>query len=173
MTTFRQTALAALVVAAASQVQAADLTLDIQLPELAVAEYHKPYVAAWLENGNNEVVAQLTVWYDLDKRNDAGKKWLKDMRQWWRRGGRSLELPADGISGATQGPGDYQLTYSLDEGPLANLPAGDYRVRVEAAREVGGRELINLPFQWPASEKTIVSETGSSELGKLRLTIQP
>lgn len=71
---------------------AESLQLSIEIPHLKVAEYHKPYVAVWLEDESRRAT-QLAVWYDLDMRNGEGKKWLKDLRQWWRRGGRSLEMP--------------------------------------------------------------------------------
>ena len=39
--------------------------------------------------------------------NEPGTKWLADLRAWWRKGGRSMTLPADGVSGATRAPGQY------------------------------------------------------------------
>ena len=84
-------------VAAASSVQAAELDVSVEIPEMTVAEYHNPYVAVWLENKDSKEVINLAVWYDTDMRDDEGKKWLKDMRQWWRRSGRSLEMPVDGV----------------------------------------------------------------------------
>ena len=71
------------------------------------------------------------------------------LRTWWRRAGRSLRLPANGISGPTQAPGRHTMRYAAGSRPLGNLAAGSYRLRVEAAREVGGRELVTIPFQWP------------------------
>ena len=32
----------------------------------------------------------LSVWYDLKLKDNEGTKWLKDMRQWWRKTGREL-----------------------------------------------------------------------------------
>ena len=156
-----------------AQVQAADLSVSVEIPELDVAEYHKPYVAIWIEDDRNQVVSNLAVWYDVDMRKGEGEKWLKDMRQWWRRSGRSLEMPVDGVSGATYGPGAYELEFTSGKAPLADLKPGDYRLRVEAAREVGGRELINIPFSWPQSSEKTLKEQGSSELGAIELTIKP
>lgn len=162
-----------LLVAAAAPSFAADLSVSVELPRLQVAEYHKPYVAVWIENDSNKVVSNLAVWYDLDMRNNEGEKWLKDMRQWWRRTGRNLDLPVDGMSGATRGPGTHQMRFSLEQAQLQNLPAGNYRLRVEAAREVGGRELINLPFTWPQTKATTFKQAGNSELGAISFTINP
>jgi Predicted periplasmic protein (DUF2271) len=45
---------------------AADLSVSIEVPRLNVAEYHRPYVAAWLERPDQSVAAHLNVWYDVN-----------------------------------------------------------------------------------------------------------
>ena len=77
---------------AALSVQAAELDISVEIPAMSVAEYHNPYVAIWLENNASKDVTNLAVWYDTEMRNKKGEKWLKDMRQWWRRSGRSLDM---------------------------------------------------------------------------------
>ena len=158
---------------AVMQANAADLSVTVEIPELDVAEYHKPYVAVWIEDDSNKVVSNLAVWYDVDIRNAEGEKWLKDMRQWWRRIGRTLEMPIDGVTGATYGPGSYDLEFTMGKAPMSDLQPGDYRLRVEAAREVGGRELLNVPFTWPQQQDITITEQGRSELGAVKLTIKP
>ncbi len=134
-------------------------TVTITVPRLNVAEYHKPYVAIWLEPVGGGAQRTLAVWYDLKKRgNDPGTKWLADLRAWWRKGGRSLDMPADGISGATRGPGQYTI-------PLpANLKPGNYILTVEAARETGGRELVSVPLTAGARS------SGKTELGAIAVS---
>jgi hypothetical protein len=151
----------------------AGLAIDVEIPRLDVAEYHRPYVAYWIEREDNSVAANLAVWYDLKMKDKEGEKWLKDMRQWWRRSGRSLEMPVDGVSSATLAPGRHTLSFTQGKAPLGDLPAGNYRLVVEAAREVGGREVITLPFAWPPAQATESSEAGSNELGAVTLTLQP
>ena len=163
----------ALLAAASAPSFADDIKVSIEIPRLQVAEYHKPYVAVWIENSKNKVVSNLSVWYDVDMRNDEGEKWLKDMRQWWRRTGRSLDLPIDGMSGATQGPGTHQLSFSFAQAKLDTLPEGKYRLRVEAAREVGGRELINIPLNWPQTSAKTFNKSGKTELGAISFSINP
>lgn len=165
--------LSAAVLCSALSLQAAELDISVAIPELSVAEYHKPYVAIWIENNASKEVTNLAVWYDTEMRNQKGEKWLKDMRQWWRRSGRSLEMPVDGVSGATRGPGKYDLNFTVGDNQLAELASGDYRLRVEAAREVGGRELLDIPFSWPATSAQTLTAQGESELGGIALTIRP
>lgn len=157
----------------ASQLQATELSVGVEIPKLNVAEYHKPYVALWVEDSNNQVVANLAVLYDQKMRNNEGEKWLKDMRQWWRKTGRSLAMPVDGVSGATKGPGQHEFQFVGGQAPLGTLTAGEYKLRVEAAREVGGRELLDIPFTLPVSQATTLSAQGSSELGAITLTVKP
>jgi hypothetical protein len=90
---------------------AADLAVKIQIPELPVAEYHKPYVAVWIE-GADKSVTNLAVWYEVKGKENKGNEWLKDLRQWWRKGGRDLAMPADGLSSATRAPGEHTLDFS-------------------------------------------------------------
>lgn len=160
--------------AAGSSAWAATVQLKLELPRLNVAEYHRPYVAVWVEKAGESgpAVAQLAVWYDIKKQNNAGTKWLRDMRQWWRQGGRSLTVPADGISGATRAPGEHII--SLDNhSSLANLPAGKYEIVVESGREAGGREVQRLPLTWPIKSEQKASAQGEHELGAIELTAKP
>lgn len=152
---------------------AADLAVSVEIPRLDVAEYHRPYVALWIEDGASKHVVDLTVWYDLKLKDQEGEKWLKDLRQWWRRNGRTLDLPIDGLSAATRPVGTHTLSFSSAQPPLDRLAAGDYQLVVEAAREVGGRELLRLPFSWPAIAATEARAVGETELGTITLKITP
>jgi hypothetical protein len=44
---------------------------------------------------------------------------------------------------------------------------------VEAAREVGGRELLKIPFAWPATAAQSLDAQGKTELGKITLVLTP
>lgn len=165
-------ALAVCALATSLSVSAADLQIEIEIPRLDVAEYHRPYVALWIEQ-DNQHITDLNVWYDLKMKNNEGEKWLKDMRQWWRRSGRSLELPVDGVSGATRAVGTHVISFNSDSSALQQLKAGDYELLVEAAREVGGREILRIPFSWPPTQKVTAQAQGSSELGAINLTLIP
>jgi len=151
----------------------ADLGVNVEIPRLNVAEYHRPYVAIWLENADQGVVSDLAVWYDVAMKNNEGTEWLKDMRQWWRRSGRNQQFPVDGVSGATRPAGRHDLAFSGAAKPLADLAPGRYAVVVEAAREVGGRELVRVPFDWPPSQTASMSASGEHELGAIVVSLKP
>jgi hypothetical protein len=149
---------------------AADLSLSVEIPQLPVAEYHRPYVAIWIEGADQNVAANLAVWYQV--RGDH-TKWLPDLRQWWRRGGRDLKVPVDGLTGATRPVGQHLLKFDAAQPPLAALKPGQYAVVVEAVREVGGREAVRIPFEWPIKAAKRASATGSKELGAVALSLNP
>jgi len=164
---------ACLGVCLSTPVLAAGLDVGIEIPRLDVAEYHRPYVAAWIERPDASVATTLTVWYDVKMRDGGGTKWLKDMRQWWRRTGRELEMPIDGVSSPTRPVGKHQLEFTEGSNPLTQLAAGEYKLVVEAAREVGGREVVSIPFAWPAPKNTQLVANGKTELGQITLNLKP
>lgn len=169
----RSLLLAALVFACLIEASAAELKIDVEIPRLDVAEYHRPYIAVWIEHPDQRVARHLAVWYQTDAKKEDGRQWLKDLRQWWRRGGRSLEVPIDGMTGATRPVGQHTLSFKDDGDQLQSLAPGKYNVVIEAVREVGGRELLRLPLEWPATNKQQSNAKGASELGAVSLTVTP
>jgi hypothetical protein len=137
-------------------------TITVTIPAQKVAEYHRPYVAIWLEPVGGGTARTIALWYETRKTGkDAGTKYLADLRAWWRKGGRSMTLPVDGVSGATRAPGQYSVALP------ANIKPGHYVLNVEAARETGGRELITLPLSVPNPN---AKGSGKTELGAVTIS---
>ncbi|WP_339822767.1 DUF2271 domain-containing protein [uncultured Parasphingorhabdus sp.] len=157
----------------ASPAMAEKMTVSYTIPRMTVAEYHRPYTAIWIEDAAGKAVATLNVSYDVDLKGEDGRKWLTDLRGWWRKAGRSTTMPAQGISGPTQAPGTHRVTLTNGRKPLGTLKAGAYKLRVEAAREVGGREMVTIPFSWSGKGSLNLSAKGKSELGAVSLSIKP
>ena len=166
-------AIGSLLAVPAAAAQAAELNLNIEIPRINAAEYHRPYVAVWVEGADQKAVANLAVWYQQRNTDEGhGTKWLPDLRQWWRKTGRTLKVPVDGVTGPTKPVGKHALRLDESHPELKKLPAGRYTLVVEAAREVGGRELLRVPFDWkgkPASG----SAQGKTELGAVALSAKP
>lgn len=145
--------------------QTAQFELSLEIPKINASEYHAPYLATWIETADRQTKVATSLWYDDQE------KWLKDIRQWWRKTGRTQSQPYDGVTGATRRPGMHRLVLNSQE--ISNsLVAGDYVMMVEAAREVGGREVLQLPFKWPVNETKTISAQGEKELGKIVLIIK-
>ena len=64
------------------------MEVSVTIPQLKVAEYHRPYVAIWVEKAGAPAKT-VAIWYDHDMKNNEGTKWLRDVRQWWRASGPS------------------------------------------------------------------------------------
>ena len=155
-------------------VYAATLQLDIEIPRLNVAEYHRPYVAIWIEGAEQKVATNLAVWYQSKNTAEGhGTKWLPDLRQWRRKSGRTLTVPIDGVTGPTRPAGRHVLSFTDQQPQMKNLAPGEYTLVIEAAREVGGRELLKIPFSWPARSPQSGKAQGSSELGSASLLARP
>ena len=169
----RRTLFLTLCLACATPALAADMSIVVEIPALKVAEYHRPYVAVWIEREDHSVAANLAVWYEMKKAGGEGTKWLKDMRQWWRRSGREQTMPIDGVSGATRPAGQHRLRFTDGKPPLGTLAPGHYELVIEAAREVGGREAQRIAFDWPAKAPLHLSAQGSEELGRIDLDLNP
>ena len=159
-------ALTAPVMAAAAP---ATMDVTITIPQLKVAEYHRPYVAIWVEKAGAPTKT-VAVWYDYDMKNNEGTKWLRDVRQWWRASGRTMKFPANGVTGATRAPGAQKISFSRAQ--LGATAAGDYTLVIEAAREVGGRELLRIPFSWPAKAGAGGRAAGKTELGAVTVAFR-
>lgn len=157
----------------AAPAAAQQMSVSYTIPRLKVAEYHRPYVAIWIEDSKGKAVATLKVLYDVNLKSEDGRKWLADMRGWWRKAGRSAKMPADGISGPTQAPGTHRVAFAANKRPLGKLAAGNYKLQIEAAREVGGREIVSVPFNWPGKGAKTYAAKGKSELGAVSVTIKP
>ena len=85
---------------------AADLQVSLEIPRMSVAEYHRPYIAMWIEKPDQAIVGTVSVLYDQQqKKTEAGTTWLKDLRLWWRKAGRDLKMPVDGVSGSDPSAG--------------------------------------------------------------------
>lgn len=162
-----------LTLAGTTMLAGAEVEMTIEIPRINVSEYHRPYVAVWLEKEDQSFASHLALWYDLKlKGREDGTTWLKDLRQWWRKAGRELKLPADGITGATRPPGVQRLVFAPSNAEFSKLAPGNYHIVVEAARETGGRELVRIPFTWPKGGATIQGK-GNSELGAISMRIKP
>jgi hypothetical protein len=77
------------------------------------------------------------------------------------------------VSSATRPAGKHALDFDAASAPLATLKPGEYELVVEAAREVGGREILRIPFKWPAAAAVSGSAKGKEELGEVALQIKP
>jgi len=143
----------------ASGVKASQHEITVQLPEIETSQYHRPYVAVWVEDAQQQPVRLIALWVEKPD-------WLKDLRRFWRKIGRSNTALVDAVSGATQKPGTYSLKWDGNDDHGQPLAAGQYQLLVEAAREQGGRSLVKHEFILPA-KGAVIEIAADGELGDI------
>ncbi len=153
---------AALLLCCGSAMAQQELEIQVELPKIDTGTYHRPYVAVWIENEQQQPVRLIEAW--LEKPD-----WIKDLRRFWRKLGRSEPQLVDAKTGATKGPGSYKVRWDGKDEQGKAVAAGTYVLFVEAAREQGGRNLAKQAFKWDGSSVQIEIKA-SKELGKIQLT---
>ena len=73
----------------------------------------------------------------------------------------------------TRAPGSHAIKFDGTHAALKDLAPGEYQLVVEAAREVGGREVIRIPVQWPLKAGATLSAKGEHELGAVSVNVKP
>lgn len=129
-----------------------ELTVAFEFAATGGRRFHNPYIAAWIEDANGELVQTLALWFEQSRH---GRRWLDDLRRWYPASGGDTS-----VSGATRTPGSYTLAWDGASAGGSPAPVGNYTVLVEAAREHGPYSLISADFEWCSSE---VSATLSSD----------
>lgn len=142
-----------------------DIEVELQLPEIQTSKYQRPFVAIWLErNSSPKTVETLAVWY-----ND--RKWLKDIRRWWRKAGR-YDADIDAVTGATRAPGRYQLQWSGSDEQGKAVREGRYTLYLEAVREHGNRTLLKQKLKLGGDvESQHYQLPGGLELGSISIRV--
>lgn len=140
------------------------IQIQFDVPALQVDPYHRPFVAVWLETPQRKAVQTLAVWYD---KND----WLKDMRQWWRKLGRYDSEQYAAVTGATPKPGRHQVVWNSATS-MPKVPAGEYYLLFEAAREAGGRDFVRQKIKLGHPALQHYELKGQFELGNITIDIK-
>lgn len=141
--------------------KADELDIQIEIPAIDASPYHRPYVAIWLETAEREGVETIAVWHEQEE-------WLRDMRQWWRKLGRSKSPSYDAVTGATPKPDTYSISWKNE-----TLSPGTYYLNFEAAREEGGRDYLRQAIHLGENTKQNFTLKGKKELGVINISLSP
>jgi hypothetical protein len=103
---------------------------------------HNPYVAVWVEDADGIPIRIVHFEYQLER----GRKWLKDMKRWYRVDEIMVALgkqsTADTTTQPTRLPGTYSVAWDGKNADGDLVPHGTYTVFVEAAREKGPYQYV-------------------------------
>lgn len=147
-----------------STVHPTEITIDLALKHQS-GEYHRPYVASWIESSKGKSVRTLLLW-----REQA--KWLKDIRRWWRKAGRKDAELVDGITSATRAAGKFKVSFLAQDDNKIDLNKGQYTLFIEVVRENGGRAIIRQPFSLNGSKETFTL-AATNETDQMKFSITP
>jgi thiamine biosynthesis lipoprotein ApbE len=125
-----------------------EMTVDFELNKPEAERYLRPYVAIWIEDKDDFPVRTLSLWI---LKGEKGLRWLSDLKR-WHRSDKTRRLAETNdlvptISSATRNPGKYSVTWDGLDDNKKPLPAGEYTLYIEAAREKGTYQIIKHPFK--------------------------
>lgn len=120
------------------------VNLEINRPQAEAGRYRRPYVVVWVEDQDGRSVRTLALWVSS---GGAGPfQWLPDLKRWYaadeerkRHDDRELVLT---IARPTRQPGRYRVIWDGKDDSKKPLPAGEYTISIEAAREHGTYQVI-------------------------------
>lgn len=137
--------------------------LNLTIPKITAANYRAPYVSVWVTDSDKKLVRTLAVW-------GKDEKWLNSNYVWWRRYGRMMEK-LDAVAQPSRKPGNYRLAWDGRNDAGEKLPAGDYIVHIETAREHGEHsyQSLKLNVQEKASKQSLPAQ---NEIGAIQLNFQ-
>ena len=120
-----------------------ELVVQLEINRAGGGGYRRPYIAVWIEDKDDLSVRTLALWLQKEA---PGPRWHRDLRRWYRADQeRQLVDTTDlieTISAATRPPGKYKIVWDGKDDADKPVPAGKYRLLVEAAREHGTYQLM-------------------------------
>jgi thiamine biosynthesis lipoprotein ApbE len=115
------------------------VNFEINRPEAEIGRYRRPYVVVWVEDKDGNSVRTLNLWVSM---SGAGPfQWMPDLKRWYvadqERKERDKKDLFFTIARPTRPPGKYKVIWDGKDDHKRLLPAGEYTIWIEAAREHG------------------------------------
>lgn len=133
--------------------------LDVEIPKISASNYRAPYVVVWITDAQKQLVRSLNIWGD-------DRKWMDTNYVWWRRYGRKLDV--DSTAQPSRKPGQYRVIWDGKNDAGETMPAGEYTIHIEAAREHGEHTYQSFPLK-VEPKSSVQQRAAQQELGQLTL----
>ena len=120
------------------------VNFEINRPESETGRYRRPYVVVWVEDKDGKSVRTVSLWVSM---GGAGPfQWMPDLKRWYaadeeRKARDETELFFT-VARPTRQPGKYKVIWDGKDDHKKPLPAGEYTISIEAAREHGTYQII-------------------------------
>lgn len=106
-----------------------------------------PFVAAWIETEDGDLIANISVLYNPPK----GNRWINNLASWFTAVSSTSSDYLETTTGATQPAGAYAFSWDGTDVDGARASQGSYVVYVESAQEHGNHSLTSAPITLGAS----------------------
>ena len=116
-----------------------ELVVDFTYSAESGGRVHNPYIAVWVEDADGNLVQTISLWYE---QSGKGTKYLHELHSWFAASGGTDST----TSGATRSAGTYSVAWDGTDLDGNVVPAGNYTLFVEAAREHGPYEITSSPI---------------------------
>lgn len=110
-----------------------------------------PYIAAWVETPEGDLVANIAVWYDPPK----GDRWINNLASWYTAVSDTSSDYLQTTTGATQPAGTYALTWDGTGADGSRAAQGDFVVYLESAQEHGNHSLTSASIALGSSSTEV------------------
>jgi thiamine biosynthesis lipoprotein ApbE len=124
------------------------INFEINQPDGAGRRYRRPYVAIWVENKDGFPVRNLTLWVSMG--GSGPFQWLPDLKRWYRADQARKEVENKDLvftmARPTRPPGKYKVIWDGKDDHGKPVPAGEYTLFIDAAREHGTYQSIRKPL---------------------------
>jgi hypothetical protein len=132
------------------------------VPSNSGRRIHNPYIAVWIETADGQPIRTVALQFQPGK----GERWLPDLKRWYQADQARLSGPLDGVdivgtvSAATKLPGTQRFVWDGLDDSKAPVPAGDYVLFIEAAREKGPYQLVREPITLNSADSRKIADNG-------------
>lgn len=120
------------------------VNFEINRPQSEFARYRRPYVVVWVEGKDGNLARTVSLWVSMG--SSGPFQWLPDLKRWYaaddERQRRDHKDVFFTIARPTRQPGKYRVVWDGKDDDKRPLPAGEYTIWIEAAREHGTYQSI-------------------------------
>jgi len=138
------------------------LRIDYQIPDIAHANYERPYLALWLTDIDGQFLRQVLLLGDANR-------WAQENKRWWRTVGRKHDGLLDATARPTRRPGHYRIDWNGYNSDNQQVTSDKVVLHMEASRENGGHNYRKTTLNLSATAPIKLPKKG--EIGETTISV--